>query len=162
MGWRYRPMECASISKRALSTSLCSCHINEWGQLPAGDQQTNPTTARPDAEHGNETNNGRSHRRHMMRTTRCEPRFARLSAAHSVWHDSQTGLRGPFLLIRLVHFHAAIWHNLSPPLTPQPLRTSRAGATCRAAAARYQGLHRRRPRLRRSETLQDAHRRAAF
>src|SRR5205807_4876761 len=27
------------------------------------------------------------------------------------------GPQGPFLLNRLVHFHAAIWHNLSPPLT---------------------------------------------
>jgi hypothetical protein len=27
------------------------------------------------------------------------------------------GLQSPFLLTRLVHFLAAIWHNLSPPLT---------------------------------------------
>ena len=30
--------------------------------------------------------------------------------------DSQPGLRGPFLLTRLVYFHAANWHNLFPPL----------------------------------------------
>src|SRR3954462_12504861 len=33
--------------------------------------------------------------------------------------DNQPGLRSPSLLTRLVHFHAAIWHNLSPPLTHQ-------------------------------------------
>ncbi len=38
------------------------------GELPAGDQQTSSTTARPDAEHDNETSNRRSQRRYMMRT----------------------------------------------------------------------------------------------
>jgi hypothetical protein len=28
------------------------------------------------------------------------------------------GFIAPFLLTRLVHYLAAIWHNLSPPLTP--------------------------------------------
>ena len=32
---------------------------------------------------------------------------------------NKPGLRSPFLLTRLVHFHAAIWHNLSPPLTSE-------------------------------------------
>jgi len=31
-----------------------------------------------------------------------------------------TGLQSPFLLPRPVHFLAAIWHILSPPLTPMP------------------------------------------
>ena len=31
--------------------------------------------------------------------------------------NNKPGLRSPFLLTRLVHFHAAIWHILSPPLT---------------------------------------------
>ena len=33
-------------------------------------------------------------------------------------HENKPGLQSPFLLTRPVHFHAAIWHNLSPPLTP--------------------------------------------
>src|ERR1700730_15573042 len=32
-------------------------------------------------------------------------------------YKNNTGLQSPFLLTRLVHFLAAIWHNLSPPLT---------------------------------------------
>lgn len=34
-------------------------------------------------------------------------------------HTRKSGLHGPFLLTRLVHFHAAIWHILSPQLTPR-------------------------------------------
>jgi hypothetical protein len=34
--------------------------------------------------------------------------------------DQQTGLQSPFLLTWLVHFHAAIWHILSPSLTHLP------------------------------------------
>src|SRR5208283_4152590 len=33
-------------------------------------------------------------------------------------HEINRGFIAPFLLTRSVHFHAAIWHNLSPPLTP--------------------------------------------
>jgi len=33
-------------------------------------------------------------------------------------HNNKPGLRSPFLLTRLVHFHAAIRHILSPPFTP--------------------------------------------
>src|SRR5208283_2968280 len=32
-------------------------------------------------------------------------------------HEINRGFIAPFLLTRSVHFHAAIWHNLSPPLT---------------------------------------------
>src|ERR1700731_1310694 len=36
----------------------------------------------------------------------------------SAWkHEINRGFIAPFLLTRSVHFHAAIWHNLSPPLT---------------------------------------------
>src|ERR1700736_1755886 len=36
----------------------------------------------------------------------------------SAWkHEINRGFIAPFLLTRWVHFHAAIWHNLSPPLT---------------------------------------------
>src|ERR1019366_3898339 len=37
----------------------------------------------------------------------------------SAWkHEINRGFIAPFLLTRSVHFLAAIWHNLSPPLTP--------------------------------------------
>jgi hypothetical protein len=32
-------------------------------------------------------------------------------------HENKPGLRSPFLLTRLVHYLAALWHILSPPLT---------------------------------------------
>src|SRR5476651_2803343 len=32
-------------------------------------------------------------------------------------NKNNSGLQSPFLLTRLVHFQAAIWHNLSPLLT---------------------------------------------
>src|ERR1019366_5736818 len=36
----------------------------------------------------------------------------------SAWkHEINRGFIAPFLLTRSVHFLAAIWHNLSPPLT---------------------------------------------
>src|SRR6202007_2896488 len=36
----------------------------------------------------------------------------------STWkHKNKSRLQSPFLLTRLVHFHAALCHNLSPPLT---------------------------------------------
>src|ERR1700732_129919 len=39
----------------------------------------------------------------------------------SAWkHEINRGFIAPFLLTRSVHFHAAIWHNLSPPLTLVP------------------------------------------
>src|ERR1700731_3269737 len=38
----------------------------------------------------------------------------------SAWkHEINRGFIAPFLLTRSVHFHAAIWHNLSPPLTAE-------------------------------------------
>src|SRR5437868_5475577 len=46
-------------------------------------------------------------------------------------HENKPGPQGPFLLNRLVHFHAAIWHNLSPPLT-----TSVSSSTSRQHPAR--------------------------
>src|SRR4051794_28807195 len=44
-----------------------------------------------------------------------------LHASHSTRHDNRPGLRGSFFLTRLVHFHSATWHNLSPPLTVMTL-----------------------------------------
>jgi hypothetical protein len=40
-------------------------------------------------------------------------------------NKNNTGLQSPFLLTRLVHFLAAIWHNLSPPLTQERIRTGK-------------------------------------
>jgi IstB-like ATP binding protein len=34
-------------------------------------------------------------------------------------HENKPGLHSPFLSTRLVQYLAAIWHNLSPPLTPR-------------------------------------------
>jgi len=45
------------------------------------------------------------------------PCQAHLRAPQYARQDNSPGLHGPFLLTRLVHFHAAIWHILSPPLT---------------------------------------------
>src|ERR1035438_1248623 len=36
-------------------------------------------------------------------------------------NKNNSGLQSPFLLTRLVHFQAAIWHNLSPLLTAEPV-----------------------------------------
>jgi hypothetical protein len=46
-------------------------------------------------------------------------------------NKNNTGLQSPFLLTRLVHFLAAIWHNLSPPDIVAPhglVKLSRLGA----------------------------------
>jgi hypothetical protein len=53
-------------------------------------------------------------RREWRRLYHSEPslRSARLNARQT------TGPLGPFLSTRPVHSQAAIWHNLSPPLTP--------------------------------------------
>src|SRR3984893_12006724 len=42
-------------------------------------------------------------------------------------HNHKPGLQSPFLSIRLVQYLAAIWHILSPPLTPRGRRFSAAG-----------------------------------
>ena len=46
----------------------------------------------------------------------------------------QVRLTAPFLLTRLVHFHAAIWHNLSPSLT-----VTRATRGATSAALSWEG-----------------------
>src|SRR5208283_5519246 len=57
------------------------------------------------------------------------------SKHESAWkHEINRGFIAPFLLTRLVHFLAAIWHNLSPPLTP-PDRSYRCEYCRRAAGA---------------------------
>src|SRR5208282_1432369 len=42
-------------------------------------------------------------------------------------HEINRGFIAPFLLTGSVHFHAAIWHNLSPPLTPKPPQSGYGG-----------------------------------
>ena len=61
-------------------------------------------------------NQGRSRRRHLT-AARIEARFATLRAPQCVRQPNSQGLHGPFLSTRPLHFYAAIWHNLSPPLT---------------------------------------------
>jgi hypothetical protein len=43
-------------------------------------------------------------------------------------HENKPGLRSPFLLTRLVHYLAALWHILSLPLT-LPARNQQEGST---------------------------------
>ncbi len=66
----------------------------------------------------NATKNQRRRRpQNLIAAARIEPRFATLRAPQCARQHKSQGLRGPFLSTRPVHFHAAIWHILSPPLT---------------------------------------------
>src|SRR5450631_3157080 len=46
-------------------------------------------------------------------------------------NKNNSGLLSPFLLTRLVHFQAAIWHNLSPLLTSEMARVGFDNKTLR-------------------------------
>src|SRR6202521_5428152 len=60
----------------------------------------------------------------------------------SAWkHEINRGFIAPFLLTRSVHFHAAIWHNLSPPLTPLGLDSYLAQSQTSARPTRRRYRH---------------------
>ena len=101
---------------------------DERRKLPARDQQegatptnsraANPRAGKPRAQCSHEDNQPRR-RRTVTKSpphasSRATLRSARLDACDTTTHK---GSCSPFLSTRLVHFYAAIWHNLSPPLT---------------------------------------------
>src|SRR5580704_1406891 len=80
--------------------SSCPYPGDEWRKLPPRHQQEGAAATGPGAKP-----------KHQTKET-SPPKH------ESAWkHEINRGFIAPFLLTRSVHFHAAIWHNLSPPLT---------------------------------------------
>src|ERR1700730_12293377 len=86
--------------------SSCPYPGDEWRKLPPRHQQEGTTAI------------GSGAKPNPKDTKRRRPRHQNMNRHGST--KINRGFIAPFRLTRSVHFLAAIWHNLSPPLTSRP------------------------------------------
>src|SRR5450432_4133944 len=107
---------------RSPHSSPCPYSGDERRKLSARDKQKRSARARSTDKYDRQ-NNSRGRRRRGTPIRRRQHGAMLRYATHASMlaaKENKTRARGPFLSTRPVHFHAAIWHIFSPPLTEDP------------------------------------------